>query len=199
MTKTVRICWAVRRGMCQEDDRTHREGETLAVTVRSILLVKHVVQRGDLSIRIGYLVHDRQRAEDTERARIHNRELDISGAVLGAVLVDIHNPFVVILEIIGRNTDDLDIALCKVVCATSDLAELGGADRGEVSGMREEDGLKCSSDKDSRNEEEHTQELPIHSWNLIRPAVVSAWKSGAMLPRRRAGMIRYDIKRWEQG
>jgi len=110
-----------------DEDGPDREGETLAVTVRSILLVKHVVQRGDLSIRIGY-----------------NRELDISGAVLGAVLVDIHNPFVVILEIIGRNTDDLDIALCKVVCATSDLAELGGADRGEVSGMREEDGPRTT-------------------------------------------------------
>ena len=189
MTKTVRICWTIRRGLCQEYDRTHREGETLAVTVRSILLVKHVIQRGDLSVRIGYLVHDRQRAEDTERVRIHNRELDIGGAVLGAVLVDIQDPLVVILEIVGRNTDDLDVALCKVVCATSDLAELGGADRGEVSGMREEDDLECSSAKDGRNEEGHTQELPIHSWKLIRPAVVSAWKSGAMLPRRREGMI----------
>lgn len=175
--------------MCQEDDRTHREGETLAVTVRGILLVEHIVQRGDLSVRIGYLVHDRQRANDAERAQIYNRELDIGRAVLGAVLVDIHDPFVVILEIVGRNTDDLDIALCKVVCATGDLAELSGADRGEVSGVRKEDGLECSSDKDGSNGEEHTQELPIHSWKLIRPTVVSAWKSGAMLPRRREGMI----------
>jgi hypothetical protein len=33
------------------------------------------------------------------------------------------------------------------------------------------------------------QESPSHSWNLIGPAVVSASKSGAMLPRRRVGML----------
>lgn len=104
-----------------------------------------------------------------------------------------------ILEAVGRNADDLDVALCKVVCTTSDLAELSGAYRGEVSRMREEDDLEGCSDQDGKNEEEHTQESPIHSWNLIGPAVVSAWKSGAMLPRRRAGMIINDIQRREQG
>lgn len=29
-----------------------------------------------------------------------------------------------------------------------------------------------------------TQELPIHSWNLMGPLVVSAWKSGAVSPKR---------------
>lgn len=66
MTKTVRICWAIRRTACQEDDHTCREGETLVVTVCSILLVKHVVQCRDLSVRIGYLMNDYQRAEVTE-------------------------------------------------------------------------------------------------------------------------------------
>ena len=51
-------------------DGTCRERETLVVAVCRILLVKHVVQGGDLSVRIGYLVCDRERAEDTERARI---------------------------------------------------------------------------------------------------------------------------------
>lgn len=37
--------------------------------------------------------------------------------------------------------------------------------------------------------ENHTQESPIHSWNLMGPAVVSASKSGAVLPRRREGAI----------
>lgn len=37
----------------------------------------------------------------------------------------------------------------------------------------------------------HTQESPIHSWNLIGPVVVSAVKSGAMFPRRREGMLSY--------
>ena len=55
MINTVRICWAIRPGLYQDHDRAHREGETLVVPVRSVLLVKHVVQRGDLSVRIGYL------------------------------------------------------------------------------------------------------------------------------------------------
>lgn len=37
------------------DDHTHCEGKTLVVTVGRILLVKHVVQRGDFSVRIGNL------------------------------------------------------------------------------------------------------------------------------------------------
>lgn len=98
-----------------------------------------------------------------------------------------------VLETVGRNTDDLDVALGKVGFTTSDLAELSGANRGEVSRMREEDGLERNSDKDEGSERDHTQELPIHSWKLIGPFVVSAWKSGAMLPRRREGMIRYDM------
>lgn len=48
-----------------------------------------------------------------------------------------------ILEIVGRNTDDFDVTLCKVFCVTSNLAELGGADRRKVSGMREENGLEA--------------------------------------------------------
>lgn len=35
----------------------------------------------------------------------------------------------------------------------------------------------------------HTQSFPIHSWKEIGPLVVSALKSGAMLPSRRAGMF----------
>lgn len=93
------------------------------------------------------------------------------------------------VETVGRNADDLDVALGKVVCTTGDLAELSGADRGEVSRMREEDGLGRDSDKDGKNDGDDTQELPIHSWKLIGPFVVSAWKSGAMLPRRREGMM----------
>ena len=46
-----------------------------------------------------------------------------------------------IFETVGRNTDDLDVALGKVTCTTGDLAKLSRADRGKVSGMREEDGL----------------------------------------------------------
>ena len=71
----------------------------------------------------------------------YNRELDIGGAVLGTELVDVLDPLVVIVETVGRNTDDLDVTLCKVGSTASDLAELSSANRGEISGMREEDGL----------------------------------------------------------
>jgi hypothetical protein len=37
-----------------------------------------------------------------------------------------------------------------------------------------------------------TQESSIQSWNLIGPAVVSASKSGAILPRRREGIVVTD-------
>lgn len=36
---------------------------------------------------------------------------------------------------------------------------------------------------------QHTHEVPAHSWNFIVPSVVSVSKSGAMLPKRRLGMV----------
>ena len=47
-----------------------------------------------------------------------------------------------------------------------DRAELGGADRGEVLRVREQD----------------AQLSPSHSWKLMVPSVDSCVKSGAMLP-----------------
>lgn len=92
----------------------------------------------------------------------YNREFDIGGAELGSKVADIFDPLVVIVETVGRNTDHLDVAFCKVFLTASDLAELGGADRGEISGMREEDGLEGESETGRRNEEGDTQESPIH-------------------------------------
>lgn len=43
---------------------------------------------------------------------------------------------------------------------------------------------------------ERTHESPIHSWNLMGPLVVSASKSGAVFPRRRAGMVMSVAKGW---
>lgn len=71
----------------------------------------------------------------------YNGELNIGRTELAAKRVDVLHPLVVLLETVRGDTDHLDIALRKVGGATSDLTELGGADRGEVSGVGEEDGL----------------------------------------------------------
>lgn len=73
-----------------------------------------------------------------------------------------------------------------------DLRELGRAHRGEVARVREEDRLGASGRRSAVVDRAYgfaipmalTQESPIHSWNLIGPCVVSASKSGAMLPKR---------------
>lgn len=57
---------------------------------------------------------------------------------LGAVFVDVLYPFVMVGQVVGGDTNDFDVALRKVWAATSDFAELGGANRGEVARMREE-------------------------------------------------------------
>ena len=97
----------------------------------------------------------------------------------------------VVVQLVRRYADDFDIALGKVGLATGDLTELGRADRGEVSGVGEQDGLITVSELNAlaRVTSQRTQELPIHSWNLMGPAVVWASKSGAMLPSRREGIL----------
>ena len=61
--------------------------------------------------------------------------------------------------------------------------------------MREKDSLRYrvrSSRECRKRDLNNTQESPIHSWNLIGPAVVWASKSGATYPRRREGMMDVD-------
>ena len=48
------------------------------------------------------------------------------------VLLDILDPTLVLVEAIGGETDELHTTSRKVVGATSDLAELGGANRGKI-------------------------------------------------------------------
>lgn len=73
---------------------------------------------------------------------VYNREVDIGGAELGTIVANVLDPLVVVFETVGRDADHLDVALCKIVLATGDLAELGGADRCKVTGVREENGLQ---------------------------------------------------------
>jgi hypothetical protein len=65
----------------------------------------------------------------------HDRELDVSRANLGSIVVDILDPVVVALQPVSRNTDDFDVSLCEVFCAPSDFPELGRAHRSEVTGV----------------------------------------------------------------
>jgi len=96
--------------------------------------------------------------------------LDTRGADgLLAEGLDILDPSFVLLETVVGEADDFHTTVIKVLGATSNFSKLSGADWGKVIRMREENGQLPSS----------------HSWNLIRPAVVSASKSGATLPRRK--------------
>lgn len=47
----------------------------------------------------------------------------------------------VIGQLVRRYANNFDVALCKVGLATSDLTEFGCAYRGEIGGVREQDGL----------------------------------------------------------
>jgi hypothetical protein len=139
----------------------------------------------------------------------YDGELDVGGPDFAAKVVDVLDPLVVVVEVVGGDADDLDIALCKVLRAARDLAELSRADRCEICSMNEYKLVRLDAISD-RNappgwenrtpwKEAHgqrqdgettkvgsrTQESPSHSWNFIGPMVVSASKSGAMLPRRR--------------
>lgn len=56
-------------------------------------------------------------------------------------LVDVLNPLVVRLEIVGRQPYDLDLTLREIGLTSRDFGKFSGADGSEVIGMREEDGL----------------------------------------------------------
>ena len=98
---------------------------------------------------------------------------------------------------VGGDANDLDISLGKVGCPGTSIilsmtspapcilqdfdvppgnfCELSGANRSEISGMREEDSLGPAPNRyrnQSLKRAIRTHESPIHSWNLIGPAVV---------------------------
>lgn len=100
---------------------TDRKGKTLCVTVGRILLIKHIIEGGDFPVLVG-----------------NDGELHVGWSVSSTEVVDIFDPLAVVSEAIGRNSNEFNIALSKVVGTTSDLAELSGADGCKVSGMREE-------------------------------------------------------------
>lgn len=85
--------------------------------------------------------NQRNRTISSRCAFAYNWELDVGGSDLGAVFIDVFHPLLMFFEAIGRNANNLDVALRKVGSAAGDLTKLSGAHRCEVSGMREQDGL----------------------------------------------------------
>ena len=60
----------------------------------------------------------------------YDGELDVSWANLRADLVDVIDPCLVRIEVVRRETDDLDAAGSKVGGTTSDLSKFSRADLG---------------------------------------------------------------------
>lgn len=57
-------------------------------------------------------------------------------------LVDVLDPLVMRLETVGGQSYDLDVTLHEIRLASRNFGKFGGADRSEVIGVREEDGLR---------------------------------------------------------
>ena len=101
-----------------DEDGANGEWDTLGIEVGQVLVVQHIVQGRDL-------------------AGIISNDGEVQADVVD--LVDIIDPTLVGLETVGGESNDLDVALSELVLETGNLAELGGADGGEVSRVGEED------------------------------------------------------------
>jgi len=71
----------------------------------------------------------------------YNGELDICWCYFGSKGVDVFNPLVVLVQAVGRDSNDLDVPLSKISSTAGHLAEFSGANRGKISRMREKNGL----------------------------------------------------------
>lgn len=122
---------------------SYGEGETFGITVSCILLVQHIVQGRDLPIGIGNLrsVPQVQQTYGSGTRWTYDWEFDLCGCNLGSICIDVLHPSLMLVKAIGRDSDDFDVALFEIFGSTGDLAELGGTNGGEVSGMGEENGL----------------------------------------------------------
>lgn len=101
-----------------DEDGADGEGNALGVDVGGVLVVDHVVKVGDLAVLV---------ADDGE------------ADVRAGDLLDVADPALVALGRVGRESNQLDAALCELGLETSHLAELCGAHRGEILGVGEED------------------------------------------------------------
>jgi len=101
-----------------DEDGTDGERNALGVNVGGILVVKHVIGICDLAVLV---------ADDGEVQRAAGN------------LIDILDPSSVRLDGVGGQADQLDAALGELRLELCECAELGGADRSVVLGVREED------------------------------------------------------------
>ncbi|RUP46817.1 hypothetical protein BC936DRAFT_146491 [Jimgerdemannia flammicorona] len=92
-----------------DEYRPDCEGDTLEIAVGWILVVEHVVERGNVTIRVG-----------------DNREVQL----YITNIVDVLDPLLVIGEIVGRETDGFDVTLLELIIERCDKPELRGADGG---------------------------------------------------------------------
>lgn len=63
--------------------------------------------------------------------------MNIGWTNFGSELVDVLNPFVVVLQAVGRDPDDLGVARGEILGSACNFAEFGGADGCEVTRVRE--------------------------------------------------------------
>ena len=104
--------------------RAYGEGEALGIAVGGILLVEHIIEGGDLAVGVRNLTYTCwYNARVNQLRGTHNRELDRGRGELGAPLLNILGPLVVVLEAVGRDADDLHIALLEVRLPARQLAE----------------------------------------------------------------------------
>ncbi|KAL2285203.1 hypothetical protein FJTKL_08420 [Diaporthe vaccinii] len=110
-----------------EEDGANGEGNALLIDVGSVLIVKpktrgrvdsHVIKVGDLPLLVG-----------------NNGEVE----GVAADLLDVGSPALVRIDGIGAQAQQLDAALLELGLEAGHLAQLGGADRGVVLGVGEED------------------------------------------------------------
>lgn len=121
----------------------HSEREAFSIPVGGILLIQHIIQGGNLPVGIGNLRNNYLNTPTNSKAEAlaYNWELDISRSKLGTIFIDIFDPCMVVLKAVGRDANNLHVALFKIRNATSDLTKLSGADGREITGVREQDGL----------------------------------------------------------
>lgn len=106
-------------GGVDDEDGADGQSQTLGIDVGGVLVVDHVVQVGDLALGVG-----------------NDGELQLGARDL----IDVLDPAVVGLDVVGAQTDELDTASSELGLELGEGTELGGADGGEVIGVGEEDG-----------------------------------------------------------
>ena len=106
-------------GRVNDEDGADGQSHALGVDVGGVLEVNHVVEVGNLALRVG-----------------DDGELEVGASDL----IDVLNPAVVGLDLVGTQTDELDTTLGELGLKLGKGTELGGTDGGEVIGVGEEDG-----------------------------------------------------------